>query len=169
MKACQKHNHKSKEGRGRIFFFFKKKSHQTNMQYFFLSSWLVSAVHFTVWHTDTGMQGAQEGEGSLEGKRHPWLCSPGVGRGSGRSAGRTAAPGSAPKPPPSAPSVRGSPAVLPWQRRPRIFTPGRLLRSRCPNTREIWSQCGKLFSLGKWWDGSFQHSRKEGSGGFIMD
>lgn len=58
---------------------------------------------FGIW-----LRGAQEAEGSLQGKRYPQLCPPGVGRGNGRCAGRTAAPGSAPKPPPSAPSFQPS-------------------------------------------------------------
>lgn len=63
------------------------------MQDFFLTSWLVSGIHFTVWHMDAGIQGAQEGEGSLQGRRCPRLCSPGVGgQGSGRSVGASGSP-----------------------------------------------------------------------------
>lgn len=42
----------------------------------FLTSWLVSGDHFTVWHMDTDIQGAQKGEGHLLGN---WLCFARVG------------------------------------------------------------------------------------------
>lgn len=64
---------------------------------------------------DTGIWGAQEGEGSLQGKRHLWLWSPGIGQGNG-------SPSLLLPHPPAAP-LWGSPAVLPWQLRPRLFTP----------------------------------------------
>ena len=78
----------------------------------------------------------------MQGQRHPRPCPPGAGQGSGRSAGSPQVCSGAP---PSAPSVQASGAGKPCG----IFTAGRLLRSRCPNTMESWSQCGKLFSLGK--------------------
>lgn len=110
------------------------------MHFLFLTSWLVSAIHFIVWHKVQKFRELRRQKAARRVRDIPGFTLLGQEKEMGGLQAGHQPPALCPNlllPTASSPAAWGSPVVLPWQRRPGVFTPGRLLRSCCPNMREI--------------------------------